>query len=60
MNEAELKHSIKELEMLAVVWAVTHYQSNLFGAPFKIITDHEALLSCLSEEKKPKKKHKQG
>ena len=41
--------------MLAVVWAVTHYQINLFGAPFKIITDHKTLLSCLSEEKKAKK-----
>ena len=32
------------------MWAVTHHQNYQFGAPFKIITDHKALV-CLSEEK---------
>ena len=50
----ELKYSINELELLVVVLVVTHYQNYLFGAPFKIITDHKALLSCHSEEKKSK------
>ena len=37
------------MELSAVVWAMTHYKNYLFGAPFKIVTDHKALLSCLSE-----------
>ena len=48
MNEAELKYSINELELLAVVWAVTHYQNYLLRAPFKIATNHKALLSYVT------------
>ena len=48
--EAGLKYSINEVELLAVIWAVTHYRKYSIRDPFKIVTDHKALLSCLSEE----------
>ena len=50
LNEAGLKYSINEVEILAVIWSVTHYRKYSIRDPFKIVTDHKALLSCLSEE----------
>ena len=29
---------------------MTHYQNYIFGAPFKIVMDQKALLSCFSEK----------
>ena len=54
INEAEQQFSANVMEVIAVVWGVTHYRNCLFGAPFKISTGHKALLVCLSEEKSSK------
>ena len=51
LNEAELKYSKSESEFLAVVCDVTDYQNYFLGAQFRIVADHEALPSCLSEER---------
>ena len=54
-NETELKYTLcDQVKLLAVVRAETHFQNFLFGARFKIIRDHNALLACLLEEKNSK------
>ncbi len=50
-NQAELRYSTNELEMLAIVWACEHFRNNLFGYQFDIYTDHQALLSVLKNNR---------
>ena len=47
LNEAEIKYSTNELELLSVVWATNHFKYYLLGSRFELITDHTALLSAL-------------
>ena len=39
------RYSLNELELLGVVWSIEHFKYYLYGKPFRIITDHRALLS---------------
>ena len=48
--------SITELETLAVVWAVTHFHSYLYGHSVTIITNHNAVKAVL-ETPNPSGKH---
>lgn len=41
----EIAYTITEKECLAMVNTVQHFQAYLLGAPFKIVTDHKALLA---------------
>ena len=43
----EPKHSIDELELLAVVWAIERFESYVYGVKFQVILDHKALASVL-------------
>ena len=47
LNEAEMKYSTNELELISVVWATNHFIYYLLGSKFELITDHTALLSAL-------------
>ncbi len=47
LNAAELKYSTNELELLAIVWSTEHFSNYIYGRPFSVITDHQALLSAL-------------
>ena len=47
LNNAEVKYSTSELELLAVVWSMYHFRYYLYGNRFELITDHKALLSAL-------------
>ena len=47
LNEAEIKYSTNELELLSVVWATNHFKYYLLGSKFELITDNTALLSAL-------------
>jgi hypothetical protein len=52
-RNGERNYGATQLEQLAVVWAVEHYRHYLWGRPFEVITDHQALKS-LMKMKDPK------
>ena len=52
----EKNYAITELETLAVVWAVTHFCSYLYGHKVTIYTDHSAVKAVL-ETPNPTGKH---
>ena len=54
LNEAELKYSVNDVELLAVVWPVTHYQNYLFGAPLKTIKQKKHCSLVYLNKKVPK------
>ena len=56
LSAAERNYSITELETLAVVWAVTHFHSYLYGHSVTILTDHTAVKAVL-ETPNPSGKH---
>ena len=56
LNKSERNYSITELETLAVVWAITHFRSHLYGHVVKVLTDHSAVKSIL-ETPNPTGKH---
>ena len=45
LNHCERNYGVSELETLAVVWAVTHFRSYLYGNKVTILTDHSAVKS---------------
>ena len=47
LNNYESRYSTNELELLAVVWAFEHFKHYLRGQEFKLLADHQALLSAL-------------
>jgi len=47
LSAAEKNYSITELETLAVVWAISHFQAYLYGHEVKILTDHSAVKTIL-------------
>ena len=47
LTDFESKHSINELKLLAVVWAIEHFKNYVFGNNFQVISDHKALSSIL-------------
>eukprot|EP00079_Xenopus_tropicalis_P036631 XP_017950402.1 PREDICTED: uncharacterized protein LOC108644505 [Xenopus tropicalis] len=45
LTTTEMKYSQSEKESLAVVWGCEHFHLFIYGAPFTIITDHQALIT---------------
>ena len=45
LSAAERNYGITELETLAVVWAMSHYRSYLYGQDVTVYTDHSAVNS---------------
>ena len=56
LNKAEKSYSVTELETLAVVWAVSHFHSYLYGNKVTVLTDHSAVKAIL-ETPNPTGKH---
>ena len=56
LNKSEKNYSITELETLAVVWAISHFHSYLYGNKVTILTDHSAVKAIL-ETPNPTGKH---
>ena len=47
LTDSEMKYSIKELELLAIVWAIEHCKNYVYRVQFKVVSDHKALMSIL-------------
>ena len=47
LSQYEMKYSINELELLAVVWSVEYFRNYIYGVQFEVITDHKALETAL-------------
>ena len=43
MNEAERNYRITNLKGLAVLWAISHFETYIHGMNFTVISDHSAL-----------------
>ena len=56
LNPSERNYSVTELETLAVVWAITHFHSYLYGNCVHVLTDHSAVKAVL-ETPNPTGKH---
>ena len=56
LNPSEKNYSVTELETLAVVWAITHFHSHLYGNNVHVLTDHSAVKAIL-ETPNPTGKH---
>ena len=56
LSPAERRHSITELETLAVVWSISHFHSYLYGHSVVVYTDHAAVRAVL-ESPNPSAKH---
>lgn len=56
LSAPERNYAITELETLAVVWAITHFHSYLYGHSVTVYTDHSAVKAVL-ETPNPSGKH---
>ncbi len=48
LSPCEKNYGITDLETLAVVWALSHFRSYLYGQEVVVYTDHSAVCSILS------------
>ena len=46
-TDFEMKYSINEVELLAIVWAIEHFKNYVYGVHFKVVSHHKALMSVL-------------
>ena len=54
LNSTEERYSVKELELLGIVWSIDYFKYYLYGKTFTVVTDHRALLSILKEHRSNK------
>lgn len=50
LNSAEKKFTISEIEMLAIVFAMTKFREYVLGRPLTVVTDHKALQFLMSSK----------
>ena len=51
LNKLGERYGTNELELLAVVWSLEHFNYYLYGSQFILQTDHQALLTALKENR---------
>ena len=54
LNSTEERYSVKQLELLGIVWSIDYFKYYLYGKNFTVVTDHRALLSILKEHRSKK------
>ena len=52
LTDFEAKYSIIELELLAVVWLVEHFENYVHVTKFLVVFDHKAIQSILKSNKR--------
>ena len=50
LQDAERRYSITELETLAIVAAIKHFQFYIYGTSLNVVTDHKACTSLLNSK----------
>ena len=53
LTECEKRYCQTEKEALALVWAVEHFKTYLFGKEFELISDHKPLETIFGQRSKP-------
>ena len=56
LSPPEINYGVTELETLAIVWAMQHFNAYLYGHVVTVITDHSAVKSIL-QTPSPSGKH---
>ena len=51
LTPTESRYSQTEREALGIVWGCEHFHLYLYGAPFKVITDHKPLVSMFGNHR---------
>ena len=54
LTDFEANYSINELELLAVVWSVEHFNNYVYRIEFELLSDHKALKNVLKANKSNK------
>lgn len=50
LRGSEVRYGATDLEMLAVVFALKHYRTYIYGQPVTVITDHQPLAAMLRKD----------
>ena len=53
LSDTEKRYSQTEREALAVIWACEHFNIYVSGAPFRVITDHQPLVTIWKKPNPP-------
>ena len=49
LSKAERNYGITDLEGLALMWAISHFETYIHGMHFTVITDHSALKALIDK-----------
>ena len=50
LSQAEAKYHARELECLAIIWALRHFRPIIEGCEITVVTDHESLIWLMGQD----------